>query len=433
VVSFSSIRLDELSKDESFQLIDRKAKSKGVSFTVYQKERIYRRFGGIPAALIYAVGRRAMGYSLKAILGLSQPLSELPHDSVKLSFESSVIPLRKQPTHKLLLSLVIFQDAPTKDAIALVSGLQNDTISIEEGLLQLQTLFLVQKKDERYYTLATTREYILVELAKYPEFEEEARGRWIEWYLKFTQKYGGKDWQKWREQYDRLDRERENIFSVLYWCSSQDLYQEAQSLWQNIDSYVDLDGHWHTRRYWWKWLIKESDRRADLPTYVQALSERAWTLTLMGKNNLSEAAHEFAKALKLNEYADLEVQSRLFCHIAVHRLIKKRYNQAFDWLERAENYLNEADLDERELTREQVYIKYHKAEVIYWTRLGRLGRSQAEKSRIGHDYSSKIKSGKLRREISLNQNASSSWYPRNSSTVPQKISERILQRSRVGC
>jgi hypothetical protein len=365
VISFSSIRLDELSKDESFQLIDRIAKLKGVSFTAYQKERIYRRFGGIPVALIYAVGRRAMGYSLKAILSLSQPLSELSNDSVKLSFESSIIPLRKQPAHKLLLSLAIFQDAPSKDALSIIAGLSND-FDVEEGLLQLQKLALVQKKARRYYTLATTREYILVELAKYPEFEEEARLRWIEWYLKFTQKYGGKDWQKWREQYDHLDRERENIFSVLYWCSSQDLYQEAQSLWQNIDSYVDLCGHWQTRRYWWKWLIQESDRRADLATYVKAVSERAWTLTLMGDEYQSEAAREFAKALNLHEYAELEVQSRLFCHIAVHRLIKRRYNQALDWLERADNYLKEADLDERELTREQVYINYHKAEVIYW-------------------------------------------------------------------
>ena len=70
-------------------------------------------------------------------------------------------------------------------------------------------------------------------------------------------------------------------------------------------------------------------------------------------------------------------------------------------------------------------------EVEKTTRLGRLGRSQVEKSRISHDYSSEMKSGKLRREISLNKNASSSWHPRNSSTVPQTISECILQRSRI--
>lgn len=369
VVSFFSIRLEKLSKEESFQLIDQQAKFKGVSFTAYKKERIYRRFGGIPAALIYAVGRRAMGYSLKMVLGLSPTLSEFPEDLVRLSFESSIFHLRKQPAHKLLLSIAIFQDAPSKDALVTVAGLAND-LDAEKGLIQLETLSLVQKQDERYHIRATTREYILVELSKYRGFQEETRKRWIEWYMEFTQKYGGKDWQNWREQYDYLDLEKENIFSVLYWCSSQDLYHEVQELWKNIDTYIDLSGHWQVRRYWWKWLIKESDRRADLPTYVKALSERAWTLTLMGKNNLSEAAEEFAKAVNLHEYADLEVQSRLFCYIAVHRLIKRRYNQALNCLSKAGKCLKKADLDELELIREKVYIKYHKAEVIYhqWKR-----------------------------------------------------------------
>ena len=366
VVLFSSIRIDSLSKEESFRLIDQKAKSKGVSFTLYQKEKIYRRFGGIPAALIYAVGRRAMGYSLKVVLGLSKPLSEFPEDLVRLSFESSIIPLRNKPIHKLLLSLAIFQAAPTKDAIAMVAGLQTDIIAVEEGLLKLQKLLLVQKQDERYYTLATTREYILVELAKYLEFEEEARERWVEWYIKFVQKYGGKDWQDWRINYDYLDREWENIVSVLYWCAAQDRYEQVKQLWQNIDNYLDLDGYWNTRRHWWKWFIKESDRRADLPTYVKAISERAWTLTLMGYKYQSEAASEFVKAWKLHEYAELEIQANLASRIAVHRINKKKYNQAFRWLKKAEKLINQANLEKRELIRYRIYITYYRAEINYW-------------------------------------------------------------------
>jgi tetratricopeptide (TPR) repeat protein len=349
-------------------LINQQAKKKGITITNYQAQKLYYFLGGMPIALIYAVGQRAMGYSLKRILGLTDiSFQQYPKDLARFLFERSIAPFKGNSVHNLLLSLVIFQDAPRIDSIAAVAGLPSDLIATEESLLKLQTLSLVQKKDERYYTLATTREYIIVELAKHPKFYEEVRKRWIEWYLKFTQKYGGKDWQNWRKQYDYLDQERENIFSVLYWCSSQDLYQEAQTLWQNIDNYVDLDGHWQIRRYWWKWLIQESDRRADLPTYVQALSERGWTLTLMGgENNLSEADSEFAKALKLHEYADLEIQSRLFCHIAVHRITQKKYDEALGWIKKAEKYPNEANLDERELTREHVYINYHKAQITYW-------------------------------------------------------------------
>ena len=366
VVLFSSIRLDSLSIEDSWQLIKQEAKNKKIKITDHQTRRLCNYFGGIPIALIYAVGQRAKGYSLKRILGILEPRSAIPKDLAHFLFKRSVEPLRGQPTHKLLLSLAIFQDAPSKDAMATVAGLKPNSIAVEEGLKQLRILSLAQEKNGRYYTLATTREYTLVELAKYPDFEEEAREQWVKWFSQFTARYGDKDWQNWCVNYDYLDQEWDNILSVLYWCAAQDRYEQVKQIWQNLDNYLDLYGYWKTRRYWWKWFIQESDRRADLPTYVQAISERAWTLTLMGEKYQSEVASEFVKAWKLHEYAELEIQANLACHIAVQRTSKKKYHQAFTWLERAEKLVNKTNLAKRELIRYQIYITYYKAEIHYW-------------------------------------------------------------------
>jgi LuxR family glucitol operon transcriptional activator len=192
-------------------------------------------------------------------------------------------------------------------------------------------------------------------LAKYPEFLHEARNRWVEFYIKFTKKYGGRDWQDWRIKYDYLAQEWENIASVLYWCAAQDRYDEVNQLWQNIDRYVDLECYWRTRRHWWGWLIKKSDRRADLPTYVRALSEKAWTLTLMGDD---EAQRELAKAWKIRDYVELDVQAHLANHIAVNRMTQKKYDKALQWLECQEKLVNEAELEEKEHIRHKVCISF---------------------------------------------------------------------------
>lgn len=362
----SYIRLSELSKEDSLKLITQKEKYKKLNLTNEEKERIANSCQGIPVALTYAVGRKKAkieepnNSTLKSIS---------PEKLVYLSFEYSIDLLRETPAFEILRALVIFQDPPCRDALLQVAGLHLENVT--EDLTLLENLAFIQKRNNKFYMLATTREYMLTELAKYPEFEADARDRWIEWYLDYTRKYGGKDGSEWREKSKKLDRERENIFSVLHWCSSQDLYHKALELWQNIDTYIDLSSYWQIRRYWWKWLVKESDRRADIPTYVKAISERAWTLTLMDSMNLEyqhEAKIQFAEAFRLHKYSNPETQMQLFIYIAVHRLINRKYKKAFYWLDIAEKYLaiNESYFEEHELERFNVLTNYHKAENIYW-------------------------------------------------------------------
>lgn len=359
---FKSICLPELSKEESLELINQEAKNKKIPISKYQAERFYGVFGGIPVALIYAVGQKKSGYSLKKILGLLDKI-HLPEDLAHFLFKRSVEPLGGQSAHKLLMSITFFKTPPSIDALVVVAGLQKEPSDVEDGLAKLQQLSLISEEDNRCSILPITHKYALDELAKYPEFLEEARSRWVEWYLKFAKKYGGKDWLDWRIRYDYLAQEWENIASVLYWCTAQDKYNEVKQLWQNIDRYVDLGCYWRTRRHWWRWLIDQSDQRADLPTYVRALSERAWTLTLMGDD---EAKRDLDKAWKMREYAEPDVQAHLANHIAVHRITQKKYDEALKWLQRQEKLVNKAQLEEKEHIRHQVCIAYYQAEIAYW-------------------------------------------------------------------
>lgn len=368
---FSSVNLKELSIDRSLQLINQKIKYKKVHLTEQDKKDIIENANGIPIAISYAVGRekaKDSGYKVSKFIAPKKISSE---KLVRLSFGHSMSLLKERPAFEILLALVIFQDAPCKEALLYVAQLENENVSQELSLLE--QLSFIQEREGSYHILATTREYVLKELAKYPDIEAEARQRWIRWYLNFTEKNGGKDSREWSQKLQILDRERDNIFSVLHWCSSQDLYYEALQLWKNIDSYVDLSGYWQIRRYWWEWLAQESDRRADIATYVKAMSERAWTLILMNKTDrgyLDEADQKLAEAFQLSKYAKPETQIKLIIYIAVHRLIIRKYEESHDFLEKASGYIEiyETDLTEEELGRFIVLINYHKAENIYWQR-----------------------------------------------------------------
>jgi DNA-binding Xre family transcriptional regulator/tetratricopeptide (TPR) repeat protein len=368
IILFSQIRLESLSEEDSLQLIKQQAEEKGVTINKEQSRRLYNRFGGIPLALIYAIGQKANGYSIKRIL---DPSGKLPKDIANFCFEGSVKPLREeeQSAHKLLMSIAIFRTPPILQALTEVAGLREQPMEVENGLARLQQLSLIREQEDRYQMLLITREYVLEELAKCPDFEREARDRWIKWYLDFTQKHGGKDWEDWRVKYEALADESNNIEQVLVWCAVHQRYDNAKNLWESIDDYIDLYNFWQKRWNWWTWIIQQSKQRGDIPTYVKAMREKGWTLTLMGsRENQRKADELFTRAWDLKHEIDLSIQASLASDIAVLRMTQEQYEQGLQWLDRAEaifNNINPDSLEERDRLRIYISIAYYRAEINY--------------------------------------------------------------------
>lgn len=368
---FSPIRLNSLPKEESLQLIEQEAKEKGVTLSQEESEALYQRFGGIPVALIYLIGQLASGYSLKRILERSVPV---PEDIARFCFEGSVQPLREQPAHKLLMSVAIFSDAAVWDAVAEVAGLKMEPDKVDKGFVKLQRLSLVHQKEGRYGMLSLTREYVLTELAKNPEFEKEARERWVKWYLDFAQKYGGLDWDEYHIHYDYLEQEWGNLLTVLHWCAVQapERYENIKDLWKSVNDYTDLYGYWNDRRFWMDWLIEASQRRGDWSTAVYAMSEKTWILVQMaGQKNLEVADRLCEQAWILRDRDD--ANSEDIAYLAVYKAIistkRKEYDEARCWLNVLEDIANKADgLEERFRKRLYVIALFYRAETHYLER-----------------------------------------------------------------
>jgi GTPase SAR1 family protein len=363
-IGFSTIPVNSLEDTESRKLIEAQAEYHDIVITSNQKTQIYKRFGGFPLAIIYAVGQRAAGYTFANIL---KPTVPLPADLGKFLFESSVAPLRGTSAHKLLMTMTYFRDAPCRDALITIAGLVDGTSGVIDGLARLQQLSLIKEEKGStdrvcYKILPITNQYALNELENNTnqDFKVATEKRWIGWYLKFTKQYGGEDWENWRTRYDRLEEEWRNIQAVLYWCAAQEDWLKVIELWDNIDGYVDLNRHWQKRRHWWKRIYEISD---DINIKVKALSEKAWTLILMGNEHHPEAEASLNQSWQLRESVSLIIQADIANHLAILEKGRENYTEAQSWLDREAEILAICQLPERDKNRRKAQNLYYQAQI----------------------------------------------------------------------
>ena len=214
--------------------------------------------------------------------------------------------------------------------------------------------------------LPLTREYALTKLAAYPDFEKEARERWLNWYLDFAKKNGGIAWADWYLLFDKLQNEWGNLLAVLHWCVAQERYTDIQKFWQHLHDFALLYGYWEESQFLLEWLIQESHRRGDLAIAAYAMSEKSWTLIL--QNKLDEAEQLLSKTWDLRNHVNLRRQTYLACYQAVLHIRKKEYEKAFYWLNIEEELVNSINnLNEKEYTQYLIPILDNRASIYYHT------------------------------------------------------------------
>jgi tetratricopeptide (TPR) repeat protein len=337
ILSFPPIRLEQLSQEEAVDLIKKESDEKEVKISREQVLTLYRSIGGIPAALIYAIGQIASGFSLETVLGR---IPKANSDVARFCFEGSLKPLRGKPAHHLLMAMAMFYKSPSRVALVYASGLTADLTATEEGLTQLWRLSLIREHNGRYTMLPLTREYALSELASNTSFEQQTRERWLEWYLNFTQDFGGKDWKDWYIRYDMIEEEWENLLAVFDWCAAHEQYDIVKTFWQekHIVNFANIYGYWDDRLRWLDWLIQAAERRGDWSSGVKAMVDIGSTLTLIGQ--FDEADRHFKRAWERNKYVEPQIRLLLIQKIAELRIRQKDFIDASTLLDQAEALLD---------------------------------------------------------------------------------------------
>ncbi len=360
---FVPIRLESLPEADGLRLIRHEANEKGVTLSSEEASALYQRTSGIPAAIVYTIGQLAAGYLLEDVL---TKVTNATGDVARFCFESSVQPLRGQPSHQLLMTLALFPKSVLREAIAQIALSVPDPIITADGLAQLQQLSLVRQQQGRYSLLPLTREYALAQLAAVPQFEQEVRSRWVNWYLSFSEEYGAKDWKEWHPEYSRLESEWENLQAVLEWCAAKERYVTVRALWEQIKGYAHVRGYWDDRLDWTDWLIEAAEQRSDWSTAAEVMYDRGWTLTLMGQPKcLEEASALLQRAWELRNSQELSFQLELATNMVVLCIRQQQFEQAHHWLHQKQSLLERADFSEQERQRQWIHSFYYEAEIYF--------------------------------------------------------------------
>lgn len=363
-LGYPPIRLEHLPEVDSLKLIQQQLEEKSVTLTAQERKKLYSVTGGIPVAIIYAVGRLAASQSLETVL---EDLKDANGDIARFCFKKSVDDIREQPAYRMLMSIAIFHSPPIQDAAIRVAGLGTEPGEARRALDKLKQLSLIRLDDGRYRMLPLTREYALAELNKNQEFKRDAQNRWVKCYLKFARKHNGEKWRSRHIGYDCIEEEWENFLAVLRWCKDEDRYQDVRDLWFLLNNYANLRGAWKDRLFWLDWILDRATRIGEYKTVIQSKSKLGRIFLLKGKQEELEKAEKLLlDTWELRDYADFEDLDYLTNHLAGLYIRMENYEEAHRWLDIEQDLLDQSELESEKRSNYQIYIYRERAEVFFY-------------------------------------------------------------------
>lgn len=361
------IHLHTLDHAQACELVHLECERYGFVMTGEQVGQLLQCTGGLPLAIIRTIGRMAWrGSSVDAeLLQLSNPCN----DTYDFCFGKTIALIKPSDAYDLFLTLAIFAARASRDVLGSTAGFEDDITRRDEGLSDLEVLSLCTREREHFSLEPMTRTHALAELRSAPDFEQQVRERWVLWYLRFAQYYGGIDWQEWHTRYDVLEEEWNNLLAVIQWCIGESRYGDVIRLWQHLREFTHIYGYWSDRLNLLDWIISEAENRHDWATLVRSLGDKGFTLTIIGlPARLIEAEAHLQRAWSLRNHADLVVQMRIAALIGSLRARQGGYIEAHRWFDTSESLLLAGNLDPTESARELTSTLFDRGE--NWLMMG---------------------------------------------------------------
>jgi LuxR family glucitol operon transcriptional activator len=364
-----TIDLYSLSLKSGLKLIKHIAELQNVNLDQKQEKDIYIISSGIPLAIVLIIGKIAYHHSAEYVI---ERFNCVNNHIVDYCFESSIKPLKGKSSYKLLTALALLSKINSDQAIISIANIK-DKEEIEQGFTELKKLNLIQRMGNKYEILPIIRSYVLSELKKDTDWEQELRNSWVKWYQDFVQKYGGQDEKEWNN-YQELEEEWENITDVISWCINQDRYDDVKYFWQQIKGYSYLRGYqsdrltnWNSRLEWTDWLIEKAKANNDYTTASEVMFDKAWTLTLIEKpEKLNEAIKLFAKVWRMKKHHHNPMfEIDVAIDISYVRIIQQKINKAQQWLKKAKQLLIKDPATEASHSRQFIMLNFYQGWVFF--------------------------------------------------------------------
>jgi|GEM_PF-680440 len=363
----TSIYLDCLDRQASLAFIHSQVQEKEKYLTPAEAEAIYQKTGGLPLAIVYAIGQVAVyGLPLHAVTThLAQSTSSLVHRCFEESFQQ----LQGRPAGALLSALTLFPRAASRNALAHVAFQNPDLRTTRTGLETLYQLSLVTRPKTQYYAIhSLTREYVNNDLSERPAFKQALRDRWLAWYRRFLAPYGTRDWQHYYD-YSPLEQDWENLRAAVDWSIQQERYEDFQQLWQNLKGYTLFCGRWQERLEWMDWLIATAEADEDWATVADAVYHKSRTLGHINRSDKTDEALQLGKwAWDLARWRDREFEFEMAIYLTAFHTQRKQFEQSRHWLSQARKKLKQAPNDDPTRGLQQLHLLYCQAQIEWRNR-----------------------------------------------------------------
>ncbi|MBN1485181.1 MAG: AAA family ATPase [Chloroflexia bacterium] len=231
------IRLEEMPKEEAIALIGQECISKEVSLSNIQAQRLYRRTGGVPLAIVWSIAQIGYGYPVEMVLRrLGTPTSDI----TRYCFEGIIERIRDKPAHKLLMALALFEHKTSRESLGIVADLSD--LDRDEGMVDLERLSLVNKEGALFGLLPLTRNYALNELAQNTSVKTGLEERWLGYLKQLCGIEAGEDFWRWIGQASVQDGP--NIVAAADWAYDHGRTNDVLVLSQGACWYLEFVGRW---------------------------------------------------------------------------------------------------------------------------------------------------------------------------------------------
>lgn len=363
-------RLDEATARE---LVHLECERHNLTVTEAQVTTLIHQTGGLPLAIIRTIGRMAWrGSSIEAEI---QQIEDPNNQIYEFCFGKTIALIRPGSAYRMFLTLALLTAEARREALGFVAGFGDDLIQRDEALSDLEVLSLCNKNKDRFGLEPLTRTQALAELRGTPVFEAEARQRWVTWYLNFAASYGGKDELEMHLRYDYLEEDWLNVLAAAQWCIDQTRYDDIVIFWQNVRDFTHIYGYWTDRLNLLNWIIPQAKSRSDWQTMIQAMYDKAFTLSLTGPSTrLDEADALLHHCWSLGYHVNGVIQARLAALTASVCIQYKKYIEAHQWLDIGETLLASVSLERAVVARERTSLLYDRGE--NWLAMGDFASAQ---------------------------------------------------------
>jgi ribosomal protein L17 len=368
------ILLPGLTKSEGIALIDEQLRSSTCldetqkKRIIQNKNAIFDATGGVPLAIIYAVGILSNGMRIKFVIeNIQSPDEKIAEFFFKKSIDQMKNNNRSISAYRLIMAASIFHTSPNKKSLFYVAGI-NDRAEAESALMDLSCRSFIYQHERLLKMLPLTKVYAKFELDKNSSFKSECRERWVSWYLGFAENNCSKkrDSSRRTSLYSKMHEEWSDILAVLRWCKDKGRYKDVKKLWFLVNNYANLRGEWKQRKFWLEWIINESNKEGNFPDNASASMYLARTLLLEGTTDSLRQAEDFLNdAWSLKNHLTFRQKDYISNHMVGLYIRLEQYEKAEEWLALEQANLDSCDFSDDKKILYVIFIEREKADLFF--------------------------------------------------------------------